>query len=105
MVGGTDRARSQAQEVGLAKKNSVVAMLLDGCVFRAITFLTRRNTFEVEEMGVETEEFSSSAERCTEVLRKIRKTAKDCGYKAISRLPQSSIVDRIRAAVVVVRAQ
>ena len=55
-------------------------------------------------MGAGTEESSAITERCTEVLRKIRKPQIDCEYRAIFWPVQSSIVERIRAAVVVARA-
>jgi hypothetical protein len=55
-------------------------------------------------MGAGKEEFSTIAERYTEVLRKIRKPQIDCEYRAILQPVQRSIVERLRAAVVVARA-
>jgi hypothetical protein len=57
----------------------------------------------MEEKGGCMEEIGVNQERPSEVLRKVQNCGIDCGYRAILRPAQSSIVERMRAAVVVAR--
>jgi hypothetical protein len=85
---------------GSLSEKSVVVMLLDVVSPPHAKSSAMASTFGVEEMGGWAEKSSRSHERCMEVLKKVRKLRKS---GPISGLAQSSIVERMRAAVVVAR--
>ena len=72
MERGAERTRSQTQEKGLAREESVAVMLLDALCLRHDKFQGRLNTFGVEEMGGLAEEIAILPESCTEVLREVQ---------------------------------
>ena len=55
---GAGRTRSQTQEAGLAREESVAVMLLDGLCSLRDKLGNGLNTFGVEEMGGRAEEIS-----------------------------------------------